>query len=354
MCRACCGELHSPGSDRITPTLWEALAEAGVLGLAIEESLGGSGGALTDLGVFCRGGRTCAVPHDRAQHLQAALAVDWLGGAGRPCGLAARTGVRSIAGHHRAVAPARRGACRLHCAPPPRGTALGGSGVADFVADADSADLIVVAAQTGCAGTGVRHRPATPPGMHRRTTHHDGWVQRRSASPLTMCWSTILADPWRYRRTRRAGPAPRRQCGDRIGVAWIWSGWARRCCSAPSTTPRCGSSSAGRSRLFRLPSIWWPNMHIALSAARLAARSAVFWIGRGHTATPGNRRREDARRDGDQAVTLDAHQLHGGMGYVVDTDLHLFSERARVLSTLGGGADVAATWLDARWIGRGQ
>jgi hypothetical protein len=26
--------------------------------------------------------------------------------------------------------------------------------------------------------------------------------------------------------------------------------------------------------------------------------------------------------------------------------LHLFSERARVLSTLGGGADVAATWLE--------
>jgi hypothetical protein len=34
------------------------------------------------------------------------------------------------------------------------------------------------------------------------------------------------------------------------------------------------------------------------------------------------------------------------MGYVLDTDLHLFSERARVLSTLGGGADVAATWLE--------
>ena len=29
-------------------------------------------------------------------------------------------------------------------------------------------------------------------------------------------------------------------------------------------------------------------------------------------------------------ITLDAHQLHGGMGYVVETDLHLFSERARL------------------------
>ena len=29
-------------------------------------------------------------------------------------------------------------------------------------------------------------------------------------------------------------------------------------------------------------------------------------------------------------ITLDAHQLHGGMGYVVDTGLHQFSERARI------------------------
>ncbi|HRD12700.1 MAG TPA: acyl-CoA dehydrogenase, partial [Mycobacterium sp.] len=36
----------------------------------------------------------------------------------------------------------------------------------------------------------------------------------------------------------------------------------------------------------------------------------------------------------------------------VETDLHLWSERARVLSTLGGGADVAATWLDDDEISR--
>ncbi len=51
-------------------------------------------------------------------------------------------------------------------------------------------------------------------------------------------------------------------------------------------------------------------------------------------------------------ATLDAHQLHGGMGYVVETDLYLWSERARVLSTLGGGADVAATWLDDDEVSR--
>ena len=87
------------------------------------------------------------------------------------------------------------------------------------------------------------------------------------------------------------------------------------------------------------------DMHIALAAARLAAQSAVFWIGRGHTAT---RQTAVARMRAAEVkkITLDAHQLHGGMGYVVDTGLHLFSERARILSTLGGGADIAAKWLE--------
>ncbi len=87
------------------------------------------------------------------------------------------------------------------------------------------------------------------------------------------------------------------------------------------------------------------DMHIALAAARLAAQSAVFWLGQGRTAT-----RETAiarmRAAEVKKITLDAHQLHGGMGYVVDTGLHLYSERARILSTLGGGADIAARWLE--------
>ena len=88
------------------------------------------------------------------------------------------------------------------------------------------------------------------------------------------------------------------------------------------------------------------NMHIALSAARLAAHSAVFRIASGHAAT---RETAIARMHAATAarlITLDAHQLHGGIGYVTETDLHLWSERARLGSTLGGGADVAASWLE--------
>ena len=82
------------------------------------------------------------------------------------------------------------------------------------------------------------------------------------------------------------------------------------------------------------------------AAARLAAHSAIFWIARGRIAV---RETAIARMHAATAarlITLDAHQLHGGIGYVTETDLHLWTERARLGSTLGGGADVAAAWLE--------
>ncbi|WP_407937903.1 acyl-CoA dehydrogenase family protein [Mycobacterium interjectum] len=88
------------------------------------------------------------------------------------------------------------------------------------------------------------------------------------------------------------------------------------------------------------------NMRIALAAARLTAHSAVFWLGRGHLASRATAIARMRAAAAARLITQDAHQLHGGMGYVTETDLHLWSERARLGATLGGGADVAAAWLE--------
>src|SRR6202000_2588175 len=90
------------------------------------------------------------------------------------------------------------------------------------------------------------------------------------------------------------------------------------------------------------------NMHIALAAARLAAHSAVFWIGRGHTATRETAVGRMHAAGAARLITLDAHQLHGGMGYVTETDLHLWTERARLGSTLGGASEIAAASVGGR------
>ena len=116
--------------------------------------------------------------------------------------------------------------------------------------------------------------------------------------------------------------------------------------TAPSTTPSCVTSSAGRSRRSRPRSTWSPTCTSPWRRRGWPRMSAVFWIARGRTAT---RETAIARMHAATAarlITLDAHQLHGGMGYVTETDLHLWTERARLGSTWGGGADVAAAWLE--------
>jgi alkylation response protein AidB-like acyl-CoA dehydrogenase len=267
-------------SDRAASTLWKALADAGVFGLATAEEHGGAGGSLSDVGVFCveaGRGRCPLIVHAT---VQAALAVDLLGRPeARAAWLPALTsgGVRAATAlcHPRdaaIIAPA------LTARPAGGGWCL--TGTADFVPHADlrrAANTAVALLSLDLVGVGEA--------VLARTVDY-----------------TIM----------------RRQFGRPIAS-------------------------------FQAAQHLVANMHIALAAARLAGHAAVSRLGRGHTAT---RETAVARMRAATAatlITLDAHQLHGGMGYVTntgtDTDLHLWSERARVLCTLGGGADVAAGWL---------
>jgi alkylation response protein AidB-like acyl-CoA dehydrogenase len=344
--------LHRPDGDRVTPGLWKALAEAGVLGLAIEERLGGSGGGLPDLGLFCVEAGRALCPMVVHSTLHAARAVDWLGGpearetwlpalaSGTMRGTTALCSPRDAAVLTRSVRVREdaEGRWRLR-------------GVADFVADADLADLIVVTAvadgktlgfvlDTGASGVAVE--PLAMMGGHRAFTvaFDDVLVD----DPRRMLRGT---EGLRERDLRRvANAAVALLSLDLVGVA---EAVLQRTVDYTKMREQFGRPIAS----FQAAQHLVADMRIALAAARLAAHSAVFWIGRGRTAT-----RETAiarmRATAVKQITLDAHQLHGGMGYVVDTDLHLFSERARVLSTLGGGADIAAKWLEGEMDWRRQ
>jgi alkylation response protein AidB-like acyl-CoA dehydrogenase len=340
--------LHSPDGVRITPGLWKALAEAGVLGLGVEEGLGGSGGGLVDLGVFCIEAGHALCPMVVHSTLHAARAVDWLGS-----GAARETWLPLLA------AGSARGTTALwnprdaSVVTPPLHAREDGAGwrlhgMADFVADADMADMIVVSAETASgimgfvvdAGSpGLCVEPLAMMGGHRASTvKFDGVV----VDDRRVLGSFAERDLWRV-----ANAAVALLCLDLVGVA---EAVLQRTVDYTKMREQFGRPIAS----FQAAQHLVANMHIALSAARLAAQSAVFWIGHGRIAT-----RETAvakmRTAAVTKITLDAHQLHGGMGYVLDTDLHLFSERARVLATLGGGADVAAKWLanEMDWDGQG-
>jgi alkylation response protein AidB-like acyl-CoA dehydrogenase len=340
--------LRDPAGVRVTPQLWQALADAGILGLAIEERLGGSGGGLPDVGAFCveAGHALCPLVVHSTMH--AALAVDWLGGresreawlpalaSGSVRGTTALFGSRDAA----VVSPALRaraegGGWRL-------------DGVADFVADADLADVIVVSADADgrtfgfvVDTAGLAIDPVTMMGGHPSfTVAFDGVTVDEDRRILGGTSGLAEQD---LRRVANAAVAL--QCLDLVGVA---EEVIDRTVDYTTMREQFGRPIAS----FQAAQHLVADMRIALTAARLAAQSAVFWIGRGRTAI---RETAVARMHAAavKQITLDAHQLHGGMGYVLDTDLHLYSERARVLSTLGGGADVAAQWLEGEmnWEG---
>ena len=219
-------------------------------------------------------------------------------------------------------------------------------GVVDFVADADLADLLVVSAVDGertlgfvvpldSAGLQIEAQPLM--GGHRafRITFDDVEV----ADPQAMLAGSGDAGLAPADLRRAANAAVALQSLDLVGVG---EAVLQRTVDYTTARKQFGRAIAS----FQAAQHLVANMHIALAAARLAAQSAVFWIGQGDT---GIRQTAIARMHAAAAaklVTLDAHQLHGGMGYVVETDLHLFSERARVWSTLGGGADIASAWLE--------
>lgn len=335
--------LAEPGADRGIPTLWKALADAGVFGLAVAEKYGGSGGSLDDLAVFYTEAGRGLCPTAVHGTIAAALAIDWLGAPGvkttwlpRLAGGAAR-GTTALWNARDAADVS----AVLHADPESAGWRL--DGIADYVADADIAEVIVVSAAAGertlvfavdAAATGVSMQPLAMAGGHRAFAVRFDGVTVGAETQLDGAGGDI-----RTALRRLANAAVALGSLDLVGVG---QAVLDRTVEYSKLRHQFGRPIAS----FQAAQHLIANMHIALAAARLAAHSAVFWIGRGRTAT---RQTAIARMHAAKAarlVTLDAHQLHGGIGYVTETDLHLWTERARLGSTLGGGADVAATWLE--------
>ncbi|MFZ1176499.1 MAG: acyl-CoA dehydrogenase, partial [Mycobacterium sp.] len=216
------------------------------------------------------------------------------------------------------------------------------TGTADYVADADVADVIVVSAAepereptlvfvVDARATGVTMEPLIMAGGHRAfTVRFDDVVVAADA---------LLGDIAESALRRVANTAVTLGSLDLVGIG---QAVVDRTVDYTKLRHQFGRPIAS----FQAAQHLVANMHIALAAARLAAHSAVFWIARGRTATRETAIARMHAATASRLITLDAHQLHGGMGYVTETDLHLWTERARFGSTLGGGADVAASWLE--------
>lgn len=328
--------LGDPGADRGTPALWKALAEAGVFGLAITEECGGAGGSLDDLSVFYTEAGRALCPTTVHSTVQAALAIDQLGSPDAK----ARWLPPLASGSVRATTALWNARDAAVVAPPlhaePAGERWRLNGTADYVLDADVADLIVVSA-TAAGRTLVFVVDA-------RDVSVQPLDMAGGLRACTVRFDDVAADAALDGVT---APALRRLANTAVALGsldlvGVGQAVLDRTVDYTKLRHQFGRPIAS----FQAAQHLVANMHIALAAARLAAHAAVFWLGRGRVAT---RETAVARMHAAAAarlITLDAHQLHGGMGYVTETDLHLWSERARLGSTFGGGADVAASWLE--------
>src|SRR6201997_4778346 len=168
--------LDEPGADRSTPALWKALADAGVFGLAIAQEYGGSGGSLDDLAVFYTEAGRALCPTTVHSTVQAALAIDQLASpqgkavwlpplaSGSVRGTTALWSARDAADVSGVL---RADSFSAHWSL---------NGTADYVADADVADVIVVSAAAGertlvflvdALATRVNMEPLAMAGGHR-------------------------------------------------------------------------------------------------------------------------------------------------------------------------------------------
>lgn len=335
--------LDEPGADRRTPALWKALTDAGVFGLAIAEEYGGAGGSLNDLAVFYTEAGRALCPTTVHGSVYAALAIDQLGSPDAKAAWLPPLASGSI----RATTALWNARDAALVSPPlradPASKAWRLNGTADYVADADVADLIVVSAASlrdtadrtlvflvDEHAAGVTVEPLDMAGGHRAFTVRFEDVAVADDAALDGVPAATLR--------RLANTAVALGSLDLVGVG---QAVLDRTVEYTKLRHQFGRPIAS----FQAAQHLIANMHIALTAARLAAHAAVFRLGRGHIAS---RETAIARMHAARAarlITLDAHQLHGGMGYVTETDLHLWTERARLGSTLGGGADVAASWL---------
>jgi alkylation response protein AidB-like acyl-CoA dehydrogenase len=337
--------LRDCPEEGIPDRLWTALVKAGVFGLALPTEYGGVGGDLSALGVFYVEAGRALCPTIVHSTVQAALAIDVLGNTEHRAawlpGLAdgtirATTSLFSprnaaVIAPKLSARPDADGGWRLH-------------GPADFVLDADLADQLVVSAAADeqilgfvidTHAAGVHLEPLPMLGGYRvfRVDLDDVRVADPRAVLTGPHGNGLAEDALR----RVANTAVALLSLDLVGVG---EAVLQRTVDYTKARKQFGRTIAS----FQAAQHLVANMHIALAAARLAGHSAVFWIDDGDTTWETAIARMHAATAA-KLITLDAHQLHGGMGYVLETDLHLFSERARVLSTLGGGADIAATWL---------
>jgi len=342
-------DLQDAGSDGFVPALWAALADVGVFGLAFGEEYGGAGAGLYELGLFFTEAGRVLCPSVVYSTLRFGVAVSRLGSAAQRQRYLPALAAGDLRATIAAWNPGDAGDLRptVRARPTAGGWTL--NGTLEFAANTGRAGVVLLTAEATVFAEPTRTYaffvdPAAD-GWHdeplrtmsgdkqSRVVLQEVFVPTDSVIDGTQ-GGGVSAQDLRW----VANTAVALQCMEMVGgTTAVLEQTVDYTKSREQFGRPIGSFQAAQHIV--------ADIHIGLDGARLAAAQAVWWLGRGEVATRAVAIAKMQCSETYKWATLNAHQLHGGMGYVRETDLHLWSERAKATEIAGGTADVAARWL---------
>jgi alkylation response protein AidB-like acyl-CoA dehydrogenase len=321
-------------------TFWRAVAELGWFGFALPESAGGQGASLGDLGLLIEECGRAVAPLGVFAAVAGGLALDALGTDAQR-----RSWLPAVASGDRLVtlAVAERAAAlepsALETTLTRRGDTLRLDGEKRFVLQGVTADAFLVAARDGAgvsvvlvprSAAGVTVEASSTLGKDRQSTVHLNGVSLPAAASCREpggAWATLE----RLRRTLAA-----LLCADLIGGAdAVLEMTVRYVGDREQFGAKLGTFQAVQQMV--------AVMAIELEGARHVTRQALWRLANGR---PAAREVAIAKAWTGRAyreITLLAHQLHGGAGYVVEHELHRHTLRAKEAELLFGSTE---EWLE--------
>ena len=351
--RACTPELvrraGAADGEGHDADLWRGMADLGWVGLAFPEAVGGGGGDLLDLAVVYEEAGRALVPTTLYSTVEAALLIDRAGDEAQRSGLLrpvlAGERIVSLAFHEDGM---RSSPDALATTAAVEGEVVVVDGTKLFVPNAGVADdLVVVAHDPAAIGAGAVRLVVVPtdaPGVRRSrltTFAHDAQHEvsfEAVAVPVDRLLARVSSDAWSVvERVRRVATAL--QCVEMVGGARAVLDLTVRYIGDRAQFGRpIGSFQAAQHHV--------ADLSTRIDAAGLAAWQSVWRCSLGSDADADVGGVEAlvaiakvAASDAYVEATLMAHQLHGGIGFTVDHDLHLWSDRARAAALTFGSRE---------------
>lgn len=335
-------ELRQPDSDGHSPALWAKLAGQGFLSLGLPEDHGGAG-TLVDLGLVMEQAGRALVPTALRSTMQAALAVARLGTTEQQAnvltGISAGSTVAAVAFAEPATMHDLR---HLTTTATPHGDSWVLDGIKCFVPNAHLADPLLVVARVRSGmpepAIGVFCVPGRCAGLEltpQATFAHDRQFRVR-LDQVRLDGSALLG--------AQAGPQVAEGL-DQVRQEWVALLCAEMVGGAQKVLDMTASYVTGRQQFGRpIGSFQAVQHHIAdmgtgVDGARLATYQALWRLAHELPAAKHVAVAKAWTGEAYKATTVMAHQLHGGMGYVTESDLHLFSEHAKATEAALGGRD---------------